>query len=107
MESDTMLIEMLYFSGCPSWEQTIDDLKSVLLEKGFKPEIKLLKIESDEDAKKQKFPGSPTIRVNGRDLFPIDKENYCLQCRVYSTPDGLVGTPSRRMLDERLSKLIN
>ena len=107
MESDFLLVEILYFSGCPSWKQTIDDLKFVLTEKGFKPEIKLIKIVSDDDAKKQEFLGSPTIRVNGRDLFPLDQQNYSLQCRVYPTPEGLKGTPSREMLYERLSKLTN
>jgi len=107
MESDSLFIEILYFSGCPSWKQTIDDLKFVLAEKELKPDFKLIKIVSDDDAKAQKFPGSPTIRVNGRDLFPIEQQNYSLKCRVYSTPQGLIGTPPREMLRERLSQSVD
>ena len=34
MESNSVSVEILYFSGCPSWKQTIEDLKFVLAEKG-------------------------------------------------------------------------
>ncbi len=104
MESNSVSVEILYFTGCPSWKQTIEDLKFVLAEKGVKPDFKLTRIESDNDAKDKKFPGSPTIRMNGQDLFPTDQPNYFLQCRVYSTPDGMLATPTREMLKERLSQ---
>jgi hypothetical protein len=107
MELKSSSIEILYFSGCPSWKQTIEDLKVVLADKGLKPDIKLTRIVSDEDAKAKSFPGSPTIRVNGQDLFPTDQPNYCLQCRVYSTAHGMLATPTREMLKERLSQLVN
>jgi len=107
MELKSPSIEILYFSGCPSWKQTIEDLKFVLAAKGLKPDIKLTRIVSDEDAKAQSFPGSPTIRVNGQDLFPIEQQNYSLKCRVYSTPKGLIGTPPRDVIKERLSQLVN
>jgi len=104
MGSNSVKVEVLYFSGCPSWKQTVEDLKSVLAEKGVNPDFKLIRIESDVDAKSKKFPGSPTIRINDQDLFPTDQPNYCLQCRVYSTPDGMLATPTREMLKERLSQ---
>ena len=33
------------------------------------------------------FPGSPTIRVDGADLFPTD-EPPSLNCRIYRLADG-------------------
>jgi hypothetical protein len=107
MKPNSFLVEVLYFSGCPSWKKTVEDLNSIFTEKGVEPDIKLVKVETDEDAKKNKFPGSPTIRLDGRDLFPVDLPDYSLQCRVYSTPDGLKGTPSREMLNAKFSKLLN
>jgi len=107
MSSNNFSIEVLYFSGCPSWAQTTKDINIVLDELGIIAVIALIKVASDEDAKKHKFPGSPTIRINGQDLFPVDQPNFSLQCRVYPTPEGLKGTPSREMLHERLSKLTN
>ena len=106
MQTNSVSVEILYFSGCPSWKQTIENLKFVLAEKGVESVLKLTRIQSNEDAKDKKFPGSPTIRINGQDLFPIDQPNYCLQCRVYSTPDGMLATPTREMLKERLSHLM-
>ena len=107
MESNSVSVEVLYFSGCPSWKQTLEDLKFVLAEKGLKPDFKLTRILSDDDAKAQSFPGSPTIRINDRDLFPVDHPNYSLQCRVYSTSNGMVATPTREMLKERLSQFFS
>ena len=46
---------------------------------------------------------SPTVRVDGRDLFPVpEREDWRLGCRVYATPEGLSGSPSAEMLREAL-----
>ena len=44
-------------------------------------------IDGEEQAIAEGFPGSPTIRVDGADLFPID-EPPSLSCRVYRLADG-------------------
>ena len=44
-------------------------------------------IVTEEDAVAAGFPGSPTIRVDGADLFPVD-EPPSLSCRVYRLADG-------------------
>lgn len=40
-----------------------------------------------------RFPGSPTIRINGRDVDPgyVDSGDYTPRCRLYRTSDGLPG----------------
>jgi hypothetical protein len=42
-----------------------------------------------------RFLGSPTIRVNGRDVEPgaDDRETFVLACRVYRTEAGISGQP--------------
>jgi hypothetical protein len=46
-----------------------------------------------------RVPGSPTIREDGEDLFPVpDRAGYALGCRMYATPEGLKGTPTATML---------
>jgi hypothetical protein len=42
----------------------------VLAEEGLEADIELVAVNSDEEARRLRFPGSPTIRVDGRDLFP-------------------------------------
>lgn len=44
-------------------------------------------IATEEQAAAENFPGSPTIRVDGADLFPVD-EPPGLSCRIYRLADG-------------------
>jgi hypothetical protein len=99
-------IEILYFSDCPSWKQTIKDINAVLDELGAEAEIELTQVETNEGAEGHKFPGSPTIRVKGKDLFPVIQSGFSLQCRVYQTPNGFKGTPTRERLKERISRIL-
>jgi hypothetical protein len=51
------------------------------------------------------FPGSPTIRVDGHDLFPQgsgEREVWGLGCRVYATPEGVKGAPTAELVREAL-----
>jgi hypothetical protein len=44
-----------------------------------------------------RFPGSPTVRVDGRDIDPTftDPGDYTPRCRLYRTSAGLRGVPER------------
>ena len=98
-----MRVEVLYFGGCPTYETATKTLRVILAEEGVETEIKLVAINSDEEAQRLRFSGSPTVRVDGRDLFPVpEREDWRLGCRVYATPEGLNGSPSAEMLREAL-----
>jgi hypothetical protein len=99
-----MKIQLLYFDGCPSWEHGLQNLQAALQEEGLDASVELIKVESDEDAGRMKFPGSPTFRVDGRDLWPDQREAYSLSCRVYPTPDGLKGYPTIAMFKNALKQ---
>ncbi len=90
-----MKIEVLYFDGCPNHEQLLVHLPRVLERGGIHAEIVLRNIPDDEHAKRERFLGSPTIRVHGRDIDPgaADRDDYGLKCRLYQTPAGLTGLP--------------
>ncbi|HET6550788.1 MAG TPA: hypothetical protein VFG79_20160 [Solirubrobacter sp.] len=77
-------VELLFWEGCPSYPEALALLRSVL---GADARIVVREIESDEQAVAERFPGSPTIRVDGRDLFPID-DPPSLSCRIYRLADG-------------------
>ena len=55
MDEKSLSFKVLYFSGCPSWKQTIEDLKFVLAEKGIKADLDIVRVKSDEDCKKAKI----------------------------------------------------
>jgi hypothetical protein len=79
-------------------------LRDVLAEKGMEADVELVGVNSSEEARRLRFPGSPTIRVDGRDLFLAPElEDWRLGCRVYTTPEGLRGSPTAEMFEEARS----
>lgn len=90
-----MRIEVLSFDGCPNHEQLLVRLPRLLEREGIDAEIVLRNVPDDEHAQRERFLGSPTIRVDGRDIDPgaADRDDYGLKCRIYQTPAGLTGLP--------------
>ena len=97
-----MKIDLLYFDGCPAWQNGLENLKSALAREGMEAEINLVRVGDDAEAAKMKFLGSPSFRVDGMELWSEQRENYNLSCRVYPTPAGLRGAPTVEMLQEKL-----
>ncbi len=98
-----MKIELLYFDACPSWETALANLREVLDEAGADTPIEVVRVETPDEAVARQFTGSPSIRVDGRELFPTGQANYTLSCRMYHTPEGLRGWPTRPMIREALA----
>jgi len=94
-----MKTEILYFDGCPTYLEAERILREVLEEKGVEAEVELVAVNTDAEAQRLRFPGSPTIRIDGRDLFPTEeREDWRLGCRVYTRPEGLSGNPTADMI---------
>jgi hypothetical protein len=56
---------------------------------GLDPEsIEVRQVETDDAAERHEFVGSPTIRVDGRDVQPPGDEPAGLTCRIYRRRDG-------------------
>ena len=105
MTKKSPTIELLYFDDCPSWKNALEILNNTLSKLGYPEEVSIIKVETHEKAIEHRFVGSPTIRVNGEDLYPIDQTQYALGCRVYQTPDGFSGWPTAEILEERLQTM--
>ncbi len=100
-------IEVLYFDGCPNHETFLPHLTALLAEHHISAPVTLTRIDNDDDAEAHRFLGSPTVRINGRDVEPVTAEGqlraaqeardagsrYGLQCRLYRTRGGTAGTP--------------
>ena len=99
-------ITLLYFDGCPSWQPVLENLKKVIEAERIQAKITLLKIDDPEKAQRERFLGSPSIRFNGIDLWPEERTDYTLNCRVYKTPTGMKGSPTIEMLRERLREVL-
>lgn len=99
-------VELMYFENCPSWKETFQYLSELINDLNLEMSILLKNIETNEEATKYEFPGSPTIKVNGKDIFPTNQTNFALGCRVYDTPVGYRGSPTKEMIKEALGKSI-
>ena len=82
-------VELLWWEGCPSTPKALADLRDAMAGVGLDPAgIDVREVKTDADAEREGFPGSPTIRVEGRDVQPADDEPVGLTCRVYRLRDG-------------------
>lgn len=95
-----MRVDFLYFEDCPSHEQALDRLQKVLKDEGVQSEITVTEVTTEEQALDVEFLGSPTIRIEGRDIDPVlEHPNYALSCRTYHLEDGRISPlPSEAMI---------
>ena len=97
-------VEILYFDGCPTYLEAEEALREVLAQEGVEAEVEMVAVNTDEEAQELRFPGSPTIRADGEDLFPVpERAGYALGCRMFATPEGLRGSPTVEMLRDALT----
>src|SRR5918999_3063559 len=102
---DAPTVELLWWRGCPSWEEALAELREEMRALGMDPEgVRVREVQTDEDASRQGFVGSPTIRVDGRDVQDPGDEPSGLTCRIYRLRDGGISPlPDRADLREALS----
>jgi hypothetical protein len=82
-------VELLWWEGCPSHPEALAELERVLREEGVDAEVSRIEVKDDEQARRERFPGSPTIRIDGEDVVKVPEgEPHSLTCRVYRTRDG-------------------
>ena len=80
-------------------------VESVLGERRPEVSVTVVSVKTQEDAARLAFPGSPTVRVDGRDVDPDGAAGRpSLSCRVYRLPDGRPSpVPSREQIEEALA----
>ena len=90
-----MKVELLYFEGCPSYEQLLPRLRELTEAVGAGADVELRRVESIEAAERERFLGSPTVRVDGLDVEPGAEErgDFGLKCRLYRFQGGTSGLP--------------
>ena len=87
-----MKVELLWWEGCPSQPEALADLRAALRAEGIGEDVlEIRHIDSDEEAERERFYGSPTIRVDGEDVVPPGPgDPLGLTCRVYRLADGRI-----------------
>lgn len=86
-----MHVELLWWRGCPSWERAIEIVREQMAVAGLDPDdLRVREIVDEAEAVRESFPGSPTIRVDGRDIADRGNAAAGLTCRVYTLRDGRI-----------------
>jgi len=101
-------IELLYFELCPHYEIALKYLQEVIKEKELDVPVKVVKIRNDREAIENKFLGSPTIRINGRDIEPgaQEKEDFSMRCRFYLEGGEVMKFPSKNMVRRAIENAV-
>lgn len=101
-----MAVEFLWFDGCPSHEPARRLLDAVIASAA--PGVQVTSVDASDPvvAAAHRFPGSPTIRVNGIDIDPNfrDPGDYAPRCRLFRTADGLRPIPPREWIEAALAR---
>ncbi len=97
-----MDIALLYFDDCPNWKVAEERLVAIAAERTDLTVTRHLG-DTVEEAERVGFHGSPSILVDGVDVFAEADAGVGLSCRVYRTPDGLAGAPTVEQLRAALA----
>jgi Domain of unknown function (DUF2703) len=94
-------VEVLYVAACPSHPEAVKLVRGVLAAQGVVTEIHEVLIRDEGMANELRFLGSPTIRINGRDVAGESQipQSFALCCRLY-VGSKHVGLPPEEMIHQ-------
>ncbi len=94
-----MKVEVLYVAECPSHAAAVRMVKDVLAAEGVAAEVQEILVRDKEMASELRFLGSPSIRVNGRDVAEETRktQSFALSCRLYPGSKE-VGLPAAELI---------
>jgi hypothetical protein len=100
-------VEFLWWRECPSWDRALVELREEMQRAGLDPDgLVLREVTTQGDAESEDFVGSPTIRIDGRDIQLPEGEPVGLNCRIYRLRDGRPSpVPDRNDVREALEGL--
>jgi len=103
-----MRIEFLWFEDCPNHPVARAMLREVLAEQQVAAPIEDIEVPDEASGDRVRFPGSPTIRINGRDVEPgvTDCVECAPRCRLYHTHLGLRGVPLHAWVETAVDRAL-
>jgi len=101
------LVELLYTDECPFWKETLKLINEIVNDSKLEITLKKVRVLSEKDAKRLKFPGSPTVRINGVDIDPAIKEiEGYVGCRIYMYKGHVYEYPPKEMIKSAFETLL-
>ncbi|MGP0564721.1 MULTISPECIES: DF family (seleno)protein [unclassified Nitrospina] len=99
-----MKIELLHFENCPNSQPALELLQDVMRQEGVDIPIQSIAVQTLDDAEKHRFPGSPTIRIDGLDVEGEVGYPFGLGCRIYLVDGNTHYWPPRQWIEEAIRK---
>lgn len=102
-----MQINLYHNRECGSYLQAIQALEEALIDTNIPPLFIIQLVQNDEDAQKYKFFGSPTIKIDGKDIdSDADKTAayHVSGCRMYVWKDKTHDHPPKEMIMGALAR---
>ena len=102
------VIEVLYVQDCPHYPATLTLVERVRAELGIDAEFRNTLVVDQAAADQARFPGSPTVRVDGRDVEPGSEPatEYLVSCRLYRLEHRFAGQPEERWIRQALLQAV-
>jgi hypothetical protein len=100
-----MIVELLYVQDCPSHDGLLRTVQRLAGEAGA--QVRQRRTETQDEAERERFLGSPTVRVNGMDIDPsaAERTDYGPGCRIYRPPGrGLAADPPQEWIRAALDR---
>ena len=101
-----MLVEIFSFEGCPNGGPVRAAVERLVAELELEAEVRTVDVPDPKAAERLRFLGSPTVRVNGRDVEPGsgERSDYTLACRLFRTERGVSGQPEEAWIKDALAR---
>jgi hypothetical protein len=85
-----MRVRFLYSEDCPSHDEALQRLRNALDEENVAADVEIVRVNTFEEAARERYPGSPTIMIDGYDICPTLSSHYAPACRAYVLEDGRI-----------------
>lgn len=103
-----MKVELFYSRTCHVWKEAMENVCTAIAELGLKVPVCVSRIEDDREAAEKGFPGSPTVKINGRDVDPMFDKIKVFKantCRVYMYGGECYEFPPKKLVLEALKNV--
>lgn len=101
------MIEFHYFDDCPNSTESLKNLRELITE-GFikQDEIEIINIKDFNSAEEFNFQGSPSIIIDGYDIFTeLIPHNYSFNCRIYTINGKKTGILPKEYIKQQILKI--
>ena len=105
--SRRLVIDVLYVQDCPHYQATLTLVERARAELGIDADLHSTLVVDQAAAEQARFPGSPTVRVDGHDVEPGSEPatEYLVGCRLYRLEHRFASQPEERWVREALLRV--